>query len=138
MRQARTENLPTFPVALSAECHLQFGFHHSVRDFILNVRLAVKKFIIPPRARRTPDLIPHIYANLPFPTPMIIPFTSPSFLTDSIVLGVLNYCWILLAIAFMVIDHKGEHFMPFTLFDGHGCATKRYGRSPIQVAILPG
>ena len=132
MRQARTKNLPTFPVALSAKCHPEFGFHPGVRVFILNVRLALKKFIIPQRVRRTPDHIPSIYANLPFPTPMIISFTSPSFLpipTDSVVLGVLNYCWISPAIACMVINHKGEQFMPFTLFDG---------RPPIQVVILLG
>ena len=53
-------------------------------------------------------------------------------------LGVLNYCWISPTVAFTVIDHKGEQFMPFTLFDGRGCATKRYGRSQIQVVTLLG
>ena len=77
---------------------------------------------MPPRARGTPNSIPYIHVNWSFPTPIIISFTSSSFLTYPYSFRcvcddqpVSNRCYIQPAATFVVIDHDGDVSLPIHL-----------------------
>ena len=89
-------------------------------------------------ARATPILIPCIHINLSFPTPIIISFIPPPFLTDSYPFRnaldgrpVPSYCWILPIVTFVVIDHKGDRTISIRRMR---MCHQRCGWSPIRIA----